>query len=260
MIALALLQAAALATTAPEPRFCPNRPDLGTSTCTTEPGRVLFEASGVDWTRDETATTREDTVLGVDFLLRAGVDAHTEVQLGWTPVGHVRTLDKASGAVTSATGIGDVRLALRRNLRGNESGRLGLAIEGFVTAPVGTAGLGLSDWSGGVVLPVNYALDDAWTVSFTGDAAVAPDDVGKRQLVLGGALGLGRALGERVAVVAELAASRERSEGAARTAFVTALSVGFQPRPGLQVDVLGVAGLNRVAPDFQLQLGGAILF
>lgn len=260
MIVLALVQVAALSTTAPEPRFCPNRPDLGASTCTTEPGRFLFEASGVDWTRDDTETTREDTVLSGDFLLRAGIGPQTEVQLGWTPFGHVRTRDKASGAVTTATGVGDVRLAVRQNLRGNDGGPLGLAVEGFVTVPVGTAGLGTSDWSGGVVLPINYALSEAWTVSFTGDAAISPDDEGRRQVVLGGALGLGRALGERVGVVVELAANRERSNGGARTALATAVSVGFQPRPGLQFDILGVAGLNRAAPDVQIQVGGAILF
>jgi hypothetical protein len=261
LAALMLGQAAALAVTAPAPRFCPNRPDLGASACTTEPGRVLVEASFVDWTRDDTADAREDTVLGFDFLARFGVGPRTEVQLGWTPVAHLRTRDKATGAVSTTDGVGDVRLAVRQNLRGNEGGAVALAVEPFVTLPIARAGLGAGDWSGGVVLPMSYALDDGWTVSFTGDATVTPDEdsVG-RQVVLGGALGLGRGLSETVSVVGELAATRERDGGRYRTALVTALSLGWQPRSGLQIDLLGVAGLNRAAPDLQMQVGGAILF
>lgn len=36
-----------------EPRFCPTRPSLGGSSCTTEPGRVHFEISALDWQRDD---------------------------------------------------------------------------------------------------------------------------------------------------------------------------------------------------------------
>jgi hypothetical protein len=41
-------------------RYCPNRPDLGASTCTTRPGEVLVELSGVDWERDTVGGARED--------------------------------------------------------------------------------------------------------------------------------------------------------------------------------------------------------
>ncbi|RZM11059.1 MAG: transporter, partial [Sphingomonas sp.] len=55
-----------------EPRFCPNRPSLESSACTTEAGRVQFEVSVADWTLDDNADERDDTILGGDFLARFG--------------------------------------------------------------------------------------------------------------------------------------------------------------------------------------------
>ena len=67
-IALAVLGALLVATPAvaqegneAEPRFCPNRPSLGASGCTTLPGQVHVEFSGVDWQRDDNDEVREDT-------------------------------------------------------------------------------------------------------------------------------------------------------------------------------------------------------
>ncbi|HEU0045205.1 transporter [Sphingomonas sp.] len=258
MIGLAFVAAPALAQE--EPRFCPNRPDLGASACTTEPGRVLVEMSGIDWQREDTVATREDTVLAGDLLVRFGVGPNTEVQVGWTAFGRSRLRDKLTNAVDVVEGVGDVRLAVRRNLQGNSGGNLELAVEPFVTVPVGRAPIGAGDWSGGVVLPVGYQLRRGWSLLFTGEASAAPDEDGQgHHLAWGGTLGLGREISDQVSAVVELAASRA-DDGAGETELVTALSFGWQPRPGLQFDILGVAGLNRAAPDLQIQIGGAILF
>jgi hypothetical protein len=258
----AALLAAAPALAQEEPRFCPNRPDLGASACTTRPGQVLVEGSLVDWTRSEDAASREDQVLAADLLVRVGLAESAELQLGWTPYGRVRERDKTTGRVTTREGTGDVRIAVRRHLLGanGDGDGLAVALEPFVTLPVGRAPVGDSDWSAGVVLPVSYALSDRWDLAFTGEAAATPDEDGRRRFAWGATLGLGRAITEQVGAVAELSVNREGGPATARTEVVTALSLAWQPRPGLQLDVLGVAGLNRVAPDFRLQLGGAILF
>lgn len=255
LCALALLAAPAWAE---EPRFCPNRPDIGSSACTVAPGRALAEVSGIDWTRSDDADTREDTLLFGDLLLRIGVAADTEVQVGWTPFGVQRTRDKATGIVTRVRGPGDVRLAVRQHVLGpnGEGDGVALALEPFVTVPIGRTGIGESDWSGGVVVPVSYALDDDWELGFTGEAS-AVSAAGGHRLALGGTLGIERALSREVSAVAEVSVQHE--DGAAAQ-LVTGLSLAWQPRDGLQLDVLAVAGLNHAAPDVQLVLGGAVLF
>ena len=128
------------------PRFCPNRPSLDTSTCTTDPGRVLAEVSGIDWQRDDADGTRQDTLLFGDAQLRTGIDSRTEVQIGWTPLAQVRT-HASDGSVDTVTGVGDVRLGLRRNLHNPDGSGTSLALEGFVTLPTGRHDIGAGDWS-----------------------------------------------------------------------------------------------------------------
>lgn len=244
-----------------EPRFCPNRPDLGASGCTIEPGRVLVEMSGVDWEVDSDRDSRSDTILAGDLLIRTGIGDTTEVQFGWTPYGQVRTRDRATGVVDTVRGVGDIRLGLRQNLRNPDGSGLSYAVEPFVTLPVGREGVGAGDWSGGVVLPVAYELSERWDLNFTGEVAGAVDEDGDgRHLAYGGIVGLGYALSDQVWIVGELSLRREDDPMQPRTEAVAALSLAWQPRRGLQFDVLATAGLNRDTPDAQVQLGGAILF
>ena len=242
-------------------RFCPNRPDLATSTCTTEPGRVLIEASGVDWELDDTADARTDTIRIADLLIRTGIGPNTEVQLSWTPYGQIRTRDKASGLVNTTRGVGDMRLGLRHNILGNNADALSIALEPFATLPVGTGGLSDGDWGAGVLLPVSYPLAADWTLGFTGEVAASADDDGDgRHLAYAGVVGLGRSLTEQVTAVAEIALRREDDPLASRTEALGAFSVAWQPRDRLQVDALLAAGLNHTTPDLRIQIGGAILF
>ncbi|GAA3264665.1 hypothetical protein GCM10020258_31380 [Sphingomonas yabuuchiae] len=101
-----------------EPRFCPTRPNLGGSSCTTEPGRVHFEISALDWQRDDQPDQREDRIVTADILTRVGIGKNTELQLDWVGYGRDRTRDKATALVDTATGTGDVTFAIRQHLAG----------------------------------------------------------------------------------------------------------------------------------------------
>ncbi len=258
---LAMLAATPAFAQADEPRFCPNRPSLGASACTTEPGKVQVELSGVDWQRDDTADSREDTVITGDLLVRFGLGAQTEAQVEWAGYGHVRTRDKATGAVDTQSGAGDIRLALRQNLKSPDGSGLSYGVEPFVTLPVGRAPIGDGDWGAGVMVPVTYDLTEKWNLAFTGQAEAAPDeDRDGRHLAYSGIIGLGYALDKKWTAVAELSVARDDDPVEAHTEIVAAGSLAWQPRTGLQLDMLGTAGLNHDAPDFRLVTGGAILF
>jgi hypothetical protein len=257
--ALALL-AATPAVAQDEPRFCPNRPDLGASSCTTDPGRVLVEYSALDWQRSDGGGEREDQLLAGDLLIRTGLDSRTEMQVSGILYGHLRARG-AGGAVRVDRGIGDIRLAVRRNVLRPDGAALSIAVEPFVTLPVGARGIGAGDWSAGVVLPVNYDLGAGWRAGFTGTAHAAVDDDGDgRHFSANGALGLGYAISDRVGVTGEISVTREEDPFDPRTETVTAASIAWQPLDRLQFDLLAVVGLTRTAPDLRLVAGGAILF
>lgn len=258
LAALALLAAAPA--WAQEARFCPNRPDLADTGCTVEPGRVLVELSGIDWQRSDRRGEREDQVVAGDLLARVGIADHAEVQLGWTAYGHVRTRDRA-GRVQVESGVGDLRLGVRRNLLNPDGEDLSVALEPFVVLPTGGAAIGDGDWSAGVALPLNYALTEGWTLNFTGQAAGAADeDRSGRHLSLTGILGLTHDLSDAVSLSGEVSIDREDDPDDPRTETVAAASIAWQPRNRLQLDLLAVAGLSRAAPDLRLVAGGAILF
>lgn len=258
LAAVALLFVAAPASAEDSARFCPNRPSLDTSTCTTDPGRVLAEVSGVDWERDDADGTRQDTLLFGDALLRTGIDARTEVQLGWTPLARIRTR-ALDGSVDTVTGVGDVRLGVRRNLRNPDGSGTSAAVEGFVTVPTGTHDIGAGDWRAGALLPVNVALGD-WTLLFTGELDAEVDQERDGHHVAGTATaGVGRKLG-KVTAALELAVQRDDDPDQAATQWLGAGSLAWAVRDTVQLDVLFVAGLNHDAPDLRAVMGGAILF
>lgn len=244
-----------------EPRFCPNRPDLGSSACTTRPGEVQVEMSAIDWELDDTADARADTILVGDLIARFGVGPQTELQMSWTPYGHGRTRDKSSGAVETIAGVGDVRLGLRQNLRNPDGSGLSYGVEPFVTLPVGAEGIGAGDWGAGVVIPVSYDLSEAANLAFTGTAEALPDEDGDgRHLSLTGILGLGVELSESVTAVGELSLQRDNDPSGHRTLAVAAGSIAWRPAKTWQLDLLVAAGLNRATPDVQVAVGGAVLF
>lgn len=242
-------------------RFCPNRPSLGASGCTTLPGQVQVEMSGVDWTRDRKDGAQSDTLLYGDVVARIGVSRNAEVQIGWTPYGAVRTRDLATGAASRIGGTGDVTLGFRRALSHPDGKGLSAAVQPYVTLPVGGQAIGAGDWSAGMVLPVYYEIDDRWSIDFTGQAAAKADqDRHGRHVDVSGVVGLGYALSDAVTAVAELSAERDDDPTGATTQTLAAVSLAWQPTKRTQIDLLLVGGLNDAAPDARVVLGGAVAF
>ena len=260
VVALAGLVLAGSAS-AQEPRFCPNRPSLGSSACTTEPGHVQGEVSLLDWQRDDSPDGREDQIVSADLLARIGVGARTEVQLGWTGFGRVRTRDAMSGAVDTVSGVGDVRLAVRQNLRNLDGKGLSFGVEPFVTLPVGRTPIGDQSWSAGAVLPVSYDLSDAVALNFTGQIAAQSDMERRgRHLDYLGIVGLGIEVTEGVTLTSEIQLERDEDPAGAESRAFAAQSIAWHPTKRTQLDLLAVAGLNRTSPDLRIAAGGAFVF
>lgn len=238
--------------------FCADRPGLATPPCTLAPGRMAVEIGLADWTLDRTRDTRTDTVVGGDTLLRFGLSPTLEAQFGWTAYGHVRTRDRATGRVTRMSGIGDVRLSVRRSLSGPGGP---VAVQPFVTLPTGGSAIGAGDWGAGVLLPVQFDLTDSLQFGLTPeiDAAVDADGSG-RHLAYSGVAGLTRSLTHRLDLTGELAAMRDDDPQGSTTGVQGSLSLAYHPDADSQFDAGFVAGLDRTAPDLELYLGIARRF
>ena len=261
LAALALLAATPAVAQEADPRFCPTRPSLGSSACTTNPGHVIAEASLLDWQRDDRSDSREDRILAADLLTRLGIGPTTEVQLGWTAFGHDRERDKMAGSIDRSDGIGDVTLALRQHLFGAQQDGFNGGVQPFVTLPAGRYPVGAGDWGAGVIVPVQYGLGEKVTLDFTGEADAAVNQSGSgRHLAYSGIWGVEYKLTEAVNLVGEVSLERDRDPSGHETHALAAGSVAWQPTKRLQFDVQAVAGLNSNSPDVRLIVGGAVLF
>lgn len=257
---LASMATTAAAQDAPGVRFCPNRPSLGASGCTTLPGQVQVELAGVDWQRDDDGETREDLIRS-EVTARIGLTQNSEAQIAWTSLGTLRTRDRTTGETTRVTGAGDVTLGWRRALSHPDGKKLSAAVQPYVTLPVGHSEIGAGDWSAGAVLPVMWRIDKKWSVDFTGQLAAAVDEDGAgRHFDATGVFGVGYALTDSVSANAEFSVERDQdpTEHVVRT--LAAASLAWKPTKHTQFDLLAVAGLNHHAPDARVALGGALLF
>ena len=242
-----------------EPRFCPNQPSLESSACTTEPGRVHLEVTGVDWELDRSGGSRSDTIVLGDLLVRAGIGRATEFQFGWSPYGHVRERD--ASRVERRSRVGDIRLAVRHAFAGADGTGLSYGIEPFVTVPVGRMPVGAGTWGAGVVLPITYDLTDTVAIGFTGELDAQPDEDGAgRHVSTNGVAGVTVEVAKSLTLTLEAQVRRDEDPAGATTqgSLATGLLWTFASRRAFYVEA--ISGLNRNTPDLRLYAGSAFLF
>jgi hypothetical protein len=235
--------------------FCPDRPGLGTPACTIDSGHFDIELGIAGWTLDKTPDSRTDLVEAGQLLVRIGLTDSLEAQLGWTAFGHVRTRDRASGAVDRASGVGDLTLALRQNLAGPDGSGLSLAVMPYATLPTGGAAIGAGEWSAGLLVPLSYDLGGGVPLGLTGRVEAAADsDRDGRHLAYGGVAGLSVPLSDTLGATFEIAATRDEDPAGHSSEWLAGLSAGWMAKDDLQLDAGANIGLHG-APDVQLYLG-----
>ena len=135
--------------------FCPNRPGKGSPACILDRGHWQVEGDAVDYARDRrNGVTTTDTSIA-DFQIRYGLTSRSEVQLSWAPFlgEHVTGAGRIHGA-------GDASLALRWSLTDPDGKGPEVAIQPFVTAPVGSSAFTDDKWTGGVGVPIAIPLSE----------------------------------------------------------------------------------------------------
>lgn len=260
LVALGLSPAAAAQSEALRD-FCPDRPGLGTPPCTIDSGHVAVELGLADWTLERTPGSRTDTVEAGQLLVRAGLTDSLEAQIGWTAFGHVRERDRATGSVASASGVGDLTVALRQNLVNPDGTGFSAALMPYATVPAGNSAIGAGEWTAGMLLPLSYELGGGVQLGVTAQVEAAADsDRDGRHLAYGGVAGLSLPLSDALGATFEIAASRDRDPSGHATEWLAGLSAGWMAEDGLQLDAGANIGFSAAAPDLQLYLGVAKRF
>jgi hypothetical protein len=260
VLAAILLLAAAPGAAQPKLRdFCPDRPGLGTPPCTFDPGHGDVEIGLVDWTLDRQPGSRTDTFVLGDTLVRYGLTPELELQLGWTAFGTQRQRDPSG--VSRASGTGDARIALRRNLLHPDGSGLSVAAMPYVGLPAGGRTIGAGTWRAGMLFPVSYQLPHGFQLDFTGRIEAEPNQSRRgRHLAYGGVFGLDAPVAKGVTGTLELSVQRSLDAAGHATPVVGAFSLAWLAHPSLQLDVGANKGVSGGAPDWELYAGIARRF
>jgi Putative MetA-pathway of phenol degradation len=256
MAALLLLGAIAAPALAEERDFCPERPGLDTPACILDQGKLQAELGIADWTLDKQPDSRSDEIDAGEIQLRYGVGPSTELRIGWTAYGHVRIRDRATGAIETMSGTGDVTLGIKQGLINPDGKALSIAILPSISLPSGGDAIGAGDWGASLLLPVTYALNDTVQLELTPEMDAAVDANGNgRHLAYSVAGGVGVRLSEAWNVTGELQASQDDDPSGHGSEHRAALSFAYQFGKDVQLDAAVIAGIDHDTPDVEAYFG-----
>jgi hypothetical protein len=236
--------------------FCGDRPGIGTPACTVDRGHLQIEAGLGDWTLDRQPDSRTDTILAGAVAVRYGLTDSLEARIGWTGYGHERVRDRMTGGVSRQSGVGDVTLGLKQNLSNPDGSGLSIALLPFATLPVGRQPVGAGDWGAGMLIPVTYELSDTIQLGFTPEVDAEVDEDGDgRHLAYSGVVELNDKLNDALTATLEYQALRDRDPAGHETRQIAGLSLAWEAKRQLQLDIGSNIGLNHAAPDMELYVG-----
>lgn len=255
LAAILLSLVATMAAAADLRDFCAERPGKATPPCILDAGHLQLETGLADAVFARGRAGHEDLYALGASELRFGLTRRTEVEAGWSPliVDHVRSQGRT-------TGVGDAVFGLRTALTDPDAEGAAAALQGFVTAPTATHGLGAGGWTGGLRLPLAVPLGPDLDLGATPEADLVRDADGHgAHLALQGAVGLGHTFGALTAG-AELWGQMDddpaHREWQASFDLTGALMLGRD----VQLDAGANLGLNHVTPDVEVYAGVARRF
>lgn len=231
-----------------------DRPDQTESPYTLDAGHYQLEMDFVNYTRDRAKTGGGDVVTEALSLaplnLKWGVTNHVDVQLLLDPHVRVRTEDRRSGAVTTASGFGDVTTRLKINYWGNDEGPTALAVMPFVKWPLGASAVRNGVTEGGVMGILGFALPAGWNAAVMTEVDFLSDDAGGRTTEFVNSLTLAHNLTTRVGGYVEVFTVTGPDVAGG---WQVQLDAGFTYAidADTQLDAGCNFGVTRAAPDLQ---------
>jgi hypothetical protein len=230
--------------------LCADRPGKATPPCILDQGHAQIEIGLADAVFQGGQGVHETlTTLGASEV-RFGLTPTLEAEVAWAPV----IVDHNRG-VRDVTGSGDLTLGFRRALTTPGADGAAVSIQGFVTAPTATHGLGAGGWTGGARLPVSAPLSKTLSLGLTPEADVVRNAAGGgTHLAASTAVSVGRSFGKASLGVELWGAVDDDPTG--RTYQATAdLTAALLIGDNVQLDAGANFGLNRNTPDAEVYVG-----
>jgi hypothetical protein len=235
--------------------FCAERPGKATPPCIADKGRLMVEIGLADAVFARGSGGHEDTFSLATTELRLGVSRRVEIGAQVTPV----VIDHQKGQ-SSRSGVGDTALGAKAALTDPDKEGVAVSVQGFVTAPTATRGMGAGGWTAGLRLPVSAPLGPDTDLSLAPEVDIVRDAAGGgTHLAWIGAAGVSRAFGPTTLGV-ELWGQID-DDPADRT-YQASLDLTAARMVGAhaQLDAGVNLGLNGTTPDVEVYAGIARRF
>ena len=239
--------------------LCTDRPTKSTGPCTVDPGHFQIESDIFNATFDRTGGVDTNTYLFTNPTLKLGLTRTLDVEANLAPAITVTTRDRATGARTRVTGIGDVFLRAKVNLAGDDGGAVAMALVPYVKIPTARAGIGDGAVEEGVLAPISVSLPDKWSLSLTPEFDWLLDQSGAgRHANLINLIGLSHPVGAFTPAV-ELWTDTNFDPAGHVTQYSFDLGLSWIPpkAPNFQLDGGVNLGLNKVTAATQVYIGAS---
>jgi hypothetical protein len=222
-----------------------------------DPGAWQLETDLFNGTFQREGGVTTDTWLITDPTLKYGIAENWDVEANIAPYEIVRTRD-ALGTHT-LDGIGDLFLKLKYDAI--PQGDVQLGFIPYVKLPTARNGIGNGAIEGGLSVPVNITLSDAWSLGFSPEFdALKNANGGGRHFNTSQTVVVGYALPGDVTLNAEVWGDWNDDPAGAPTQYSLDFAATKLLSKTLQIDGGVNFGLNRATPDVQLYAGLATKF
>lgn len=238
--------------------FCTDRPTKGTGPCTVDAGHLQIESDIFNATLQNSGGMVTDTYLYTNPNFRFGLTDTVDLELNFAPDVEVVTHDHATGTRTEDSGFGDMYLRVKSSLIGNGQGSFSAALDPFLKIPTAPVPIGNGALEGGIVVPLQYAPADVWSLAFVPELDVLKDQIGSdRHAAAVAAFSITRAISSHVSASAEIWEDASFDPSGTVQQYSFDLAATWQPPAtrDLQFDVGANFGLNRETPGAQFYLG-----
>lgn len=238
--------------------LCTDRPTKSTGPCTVDAGHFQLESDIFNVTIDHSGGVDTNTYLITNPTLKLGLTNTLDFELNISPYEIITTHDRATGASSRMSGVGDLFARVKWNLLGDDGGNVAVAIVPYVKLPTARRGIGNGAVEGGLVMPVNFNLPKGWSLVVDPEVDLLENASGAGTHVnASGLLSFSKTLSKTVTASAEIWTDTNFDPLGNVTQASGDLGLAWIPlsQPNLQFDGGVNFGLNRVTPAAQLYVG-----